>query len=87
MITYKTDERFPGINFPVLHKVVYAHTTDDVQAMCQRSYRDHLVYTWLESNCKHPYYHSPGYLKEKFIQFEDDHEAVMFALRWACETV
>lgn len=87
MITYKTDERFPGINFPVLHKVVYAHTTDDVQAKYQRSYRDHLVYTWLESNCRHAYYHSPGYLKEKFIQFEDDHEAVMFALRWACETV
>ena len=29
------------------------------------------------------YYHSPGYLQEKFIQFEDDAEAMMFALRWA----
>ena len=87
MITYKTDARFPGINFPVLHKVVYAHTTDGVQATYQRSYKDHLVDTWLESNCRHGYYRSPGYLKEKFIQFEDDHEAVMFALRWACETV
>ena len=86
MITYKTNPGFPGINFPVLHKVVYAHTTDDVQARYQRSYKDHLVNMWLESNCKHPYYHSPGYLCEKFIQFECDQEAVIFALKWPCET-
>ena len=65
-----------------LHKVKYAETTDGVLAAYQRSYKDHLVDAWLEANCKKPYYHSPGYLTEKFIEFEDDAEAVMFALRW-----
>ncbi len=82
-VFYKTSERFPGINFPVLHKVVYAKTADGVQAQYQRSHKDYLVDTWLEENCKHGYYHSPGYLKEKFIQFECDEEALMFALRWS----
>lgn len=71
------------LKFPVLHRVVYAHTVDNVQAMYQRSYKDHLVDTWLGENCKSSYYHSPGYMQEKFIEFEDDEEAVMFALRWA----
>lgn len=81
-VTYKTDARFPGVNFPVLHKVVYARTADGVYAQYQRSYKDHLVYMWLESNCRHRYYHSPGYLREKSIQFECDQEAVMFALKF-----
>lgn len=80
MITYTTSDKWPTIKFPKLHKVVYAHTADDVLAHYQRSYKDHLVDTWLEANCKAPYYHSPGYLKEKFIQFEDDEDAVLFAL-------
>jgi len=75
-------EMFPHIKIPVLHKVKYADTVDQVQAQYQRSYKDHLVDTWLKDNCRSPYYHSPGYLKEKFIEFEDDREAVMFALRW-----
>jgi hypothetical protein len=79
-VTYKTNEAWPGINFPVLHTVVYAKTVDGVQAQYQRSYKDHLVDTWLKSNCRHPYYHSPGYLREKFIQFECDEDAAMFAL-------
>lgn len=70
------------VKFPVLHRVVYAHTVDNVQAMFQRSYKDRLVDTWLKENCRNPYYHSPGYLYEKFIEFEDDEEAVLFALRW-----
>ena len=79
-VTYTTNAKFPGVNFPVLHKVVYAKTVDGVQALYQRSYKDHLVDSWLEANCQHPYYHSPGYLKEKFIQFECDEEAALFAL-------
>jgi len=81
-ITYKPMEMFPHIKIPVLHKVKYADTVDQVQAQYQRSYKDHLVDTWLKDNCRSPYYNSPGYLKEKFIEFEDDREAVMFALRW-----
>ena len=66
-----------------LYKVVYAKTTDGVLAAYQRSYKDHLVDEWLKENCRRPYYHSPGYLEEKFIQFEDDKEALLFALRWS----
>lgn len=70
------------LKFPVLHKVVYAHTVDGMPAKYQRSYKDYLVDEWLKSNCQHPYYHSPGYLEEKSIQFEDDAEAMLFALKW-----
>ena len=72
-----------GVKFPVLHRVKYANTSGSVQAQYQRSYKDHLVDEWLRENCQHPYYHSPGYLREKFIEFEDDAEAMWFALRWA----
>ena len=71
-----------GVKFPVLHKVVYAKTVDNVPAMYQQTYLDYLINEWLKANCKHPYYHSPGYLKEKFIQFECDEDAFMFTLRW-----
>lgn len=71
------------LKVPKLHRVVYAHTEGDVPAYYQRSYKDRLVDAWLVENCKHPYYHSPSYLHEKFIEFECDEEAVLFALRWA----
>ena len=81
-ITYKPMKGFPNVNIPVLHRVVYAYTIDRVKAYYQISYKDYLVNAWLEENCRSPYYHSPGYLTEKFIEFEDDKEAVLFALRW-----
>ncbi len=71
-----------AIKVPKLHRVVYANTVDDVQAQYQRSYKDHLVDEWLKENCRHAYYHSPGYLIEKFIEFECDRDAMWFALRW-----
>lgn len=83
-VTYK-ESKYLGVQVPVLHKVTYAYTVDHVQAFYQRSYLDHLVDAWLEENCKAPYYHSPGYLQEKFIEFEDDAEAFMFSLRWGCK--
>ena len=73
----------PHFGVPKLHRVVYAHTFDGVPAQWQVSYKDYRVNEWLEANCKHPYYHSPGYMKEKFIQFECDEDATLFALRWA----
>ena len=66
-----------------LHKVKYAETTNGVQAAYQRSYKDNLVDEWLEANCEKPYYHSPGYLTEKFIEFECNRDAMWFAMRWA----
>ena len=82
-VTYKEVPEFPGIKFPVLHRVRYAVTEDNIIAAYQRSYKDHLVDMWLKANCQSPYYHSPGYLREKFIEFEDDKEAMWFKLRWA----
>lgn len=81
-VTYKPMEMFPNVQVPVLHKVIYAYTVDGVEAQWQKSYKDYIVNQWLEANCRHPYYRSPGYLTEKFIQFEDDQEAVLFALKW-----
>jgi hypothetical protein len=81
-ITYK-DSKYLGVRVPVLHKVVYAKTVDGVQAQWQISYKDYIVNEWLKENCRHPCYRSPGYLTEKFIEFEDDEEAFMFALRFS----
>jgi hypothetical protein len=81
-VTYKTNPNFPGINFPVLHRVVYAETVDNVLAQYQRSYKDVLVDEWCRSNCRHPYYQQYT-LDKKFIEFECDKDAMMFALRWA----
>lgn len=64
-------------------KVVYAQTEQGIQAKYQRSYKDWLVDQWLEQNCKKPYYHSPGWCKEKFIEFECSKDATLFALRWS----
>lgn len=72
-----------GVKFPVLHKVVYATTEDKGLAMHQYSYKDHLVNEWLKENCKHRYYHNGGYEREKFIEFECDEDAMLFALRWS----
>lgn len=71
-----------NIKFKKLYKIKYAETVNGVQAQWQISYKDYIVNAWLKENCKHPYYHSPGYLTEKFIEFEDEKEAMMFALRW-----
>lgn len=67
----------------MLHRVVYGKTVDGVKAQWQVSYKDYIVNQWLEENCCNPYYHSPGYLEEKFIEFEDDAEATFFALKFA----
>jgi hypothetical protein len=85
MKKYYCDWEIPRYNvkMPKLYKVKYAETVDGVLAAYQRSYKDCLVDAWLEENCEYPYYHSPGYLTEKFIEFVDSRDAMMFALRWA----
>jgi hypothetical protein len=83
-VTYiKHKTNLGNVKVPKLHRVVYAYTFDGVPAQWQISYKDYLVNEWLKDNCQHNYYHSPGYLKEKFIEFECDEEAFMFALRWS----
>ena len=71
------------IKLKKFYKVKYANTVDGVLAMHQYSYLDHLVDEWLKENCKHRYYHGPGYLKEKSIEFENEKEAMWFALKFA----
>lgn len=71
-----------NVKVPKLYKVVYAKTMDGVQAQWQISYKDYIVNRWLEENCEYPYYHSPGYLTEKFIEFTDEKEALWFSLRF-----
>ena len=72
----------PNAQIPVLHKVHYSTSTDGVDAKYQKSLLDHRVSEWLKENCRGAYYHST-YHQDKFIQFEDDEDAVLFALRWA----
>jgi len=81
VVIYNHLPEFNG-KLPKLHKVVYAKTVDNAMAMYQISYKDHLVDAWLKENCLKPYYHSPGYLTEKFIEFECDRDAMWFVLRW-----
>lgn len=80
-ITYKAMEMFPNIQVPILHKVYYSTSTDGVDAKYQTSLLDYQVTQWLKDNCRAAYYRST-YHQDKFIQFEDDEEAMMFALRW-----
>ena len=73
------------INIPVLHKVVYGirkqfHPTF-VWAYNRHPHQSEID-AWLDENCKNPYYISPSWTNECFIQFEDDEEAILFALRW-----
>lgn len=78
-ITYKTN--CIGLRVPVLHRVVYAR---DLLTPMQQHFdrRDMLIFNWLQENCHHGFYQGPSYIREKFIEFEDDYEALMFALRW-----
>lgn len=67
---------------PALYKVKYANTDGGVQAQYTYSYKDYMVNEWLKENTKGRYYHSPGYLTEKFIEFEDSEEAIMFKFKY-----
>jgi len=80
-ITYRDWDFMPGKKIPILHTVHYSTSVDGVDAKYQTSLRDHYVDAWLKENCKAQYYHST-YHRDKFIQFEDDEDAVLFALRW-----
>lgn len=70
-----------SIKIPKLHRVHYGTSVDGIYAKYQKSLRDYQIDSWLKENCRAPYYHST-YHFDKFIQFEDDEDAVMFALMW-----
>lgn len=73
MITYK--KIFNDIEVPVLHKVKYTPGVPPDSHIV-------MIDQWCARNCKANYYRSPAWT-DTFIEFEDDEDAVLFALRWA----
>lgn len=80
-VTYR--KNILDLDVPVLHKVVYDYIDDSEPIFTRYRSKDIVVNEWLKQNCRHGYYHSPPHMREKFIQFECDQEAVLFALRWS----
>ena len=82
-ITYTTPwPGLPGVKIPELHRVVYAHTVDGVASTFQISLKDVQVREWCQDNCVGRWYMHPGWTTEKFVDFEDSTDAVMFTLKW-----
>jgi len=82
MITYKILwPELPNIKVPVLHRVDYDYT-DNLVEWRRQSLKEWEIRRWCEANCRAAYYFHPGWTNEKFIEFEDDQDAVFFSLRW-----
>ena len=73
MITYVWNETFQ-MSMPKLIKVIIP--------IEHRIYGNGEIRDWLEDNCQNPYYVIPSW-KANGVEFEDDEEAVLFALRWS----
>ena len=83
MITYTTPwAHLPQLKVPQLHRVTYGYSSTP-QARHEWSLKDHNIRAWCDEHCYAPYYMHPGYTNEKFVQFEDSQDAMLFALRWA----
>lgn len=61
------------IKFPILNRVNYNPDHEN---------HHHLLSEWCNQNCKEQFYWS-GSWAGSFVEFEDDDDATMFALRWA----
>ena len=86
-ITYKRPFMDSSTKVPILHKVYYGKPAQELwssKGNFAHAYPKHnpAVIEWCEANCRAAWYQSPGYVKQCFIEFEDDEDAVMFALRW-----
>ena len=86
-ITYKSPFMDSSTKVPILHKVCYGESAKELYgpAAGLKMYPRHdvAVLEWCEENCKAAWYQSPGYCDQTFIEFGDDEDAVMFALRWS----
>jgi len=81
MITYKVLwPDLPNVKLPVLHKIVYGNTFS--QAGRDWGLHEFILKEWCFDNCKASFYFHPGYTNERFVEFEDDADAMLFALRW-----
>ena len=71
MITYKKVFDNHNLTVPVLHRVYH------------REERYYYINMWCKENCKRRFYFAPVWTTEYFVEFEDDEDAVLFALKWA----
>ena len=65
----------PKVLVPKLHRLHYGW-----------DHEEYYVRQWCRKHCQYGYYFSPGWQDRevgKFVEFEDDSEALLFALRWA----
>lgn len=85
-ITYKIVwPDVPNFKVPVLHRVVYGYSDALTNIAAEWEYwkqKDYHIRAWCEKNCSAAYYFHPGYTEAKFVEFEDDVDAMWFALKW-----
>jgi len=82
MITYR-DADF-GIRIPVLHDVVLRiEPSFSLDRMSQLLEDYTVMHKWCEQNCESNFYFYPSWTGKLGAQFENDEDAVMFALRWS----
>jgi len=83
MITYTTPwPSLPQLKVPQLHRVTYGYSSTP-QDSHYWSQTDRNIRVWCDEHCYAPFYFHAGYTNEKFVQFEDSQDAMLFALRWA----
>ena len=78
--TYITSPILPNLSYPKLHKIVYCSRNKYSPLTTEYQEISANIRRWCEQHCKEPYYVSPGWTDEIFVEFEDDEEAMMFAL-------
>jgi hypothetical protein len=70
--TYPFPEHAPTLKVPNLHEVYY-----------NSRFTNGEVYRWCRENTRAPFYTAPNWTGKYLVQFEDDADAVMFALSFA----
>lgn len=70
--TYPYLEHAPTLKVPKLHDVYY-----------NSRFTNGEVYRWCKENTCAPFYTAPSWTGKCLVQFEDDADAVMFALNFA----
>ena len=70
-------KNYPKVLVPVLHDVVIRTGN----GIFRRDEYDE-IYEWCKANCKEQFYIFPSWTEKVGAQFEDDEDAVMFALRF-----
>lgn len=70
--TYPWPEVAPTLKVPRLHEVNY-----------NKKFNSGEVYRWCKESCKAPFYTAPSWTGKNLVQFEDDEDAIVFALRFS----